>query len=250
MPMISVKKFLLFLLIAFCSLALRCASSAKLESASVNQADIHQQYSIRRTSESLELRALFRLHDRNGDTLALNAPSRVTYNDNPMPRRDGLMIGATYVADEKTYQAANQFAFTDTKGKTYTNSINLEPVEFAARSLQLKKTMPTVIPVTRIVNDDDTRTVLSIREQSQKDFSAEVHGGRCVVGFRSSVYFDEAKQAIVIEPDFLKDIAEGEVTISLTVRKEKYSLEQATPRGGEIVIEYGANPLKAKLIGK
>ncbi len=246
----SVKKFLLLILLAYGSLALRCASSAKLESASVNQEDIRQQYSIRRTSEALEIRAVFRLHDKDGDTLALNPPSRVTYNDKEMPRRDAFMLGATYVADEKSYQAANKFQFTDTKGKTYTNAVHLDPLEFAAAMLQLKKTAPSVLPVTRIVKDDDTRVVLSIRERSQKEFSAEVHGGRGIAGFRSSVYFDEARKAIVIEPDFLKAIAEGEVTVLLTVRKEQDSLEQATSRGGEMVIEYNANPIPAKLSGK
>jgi hypothetical protein len=246
----SVKKFFLLLLLAFSSLALRCASSAKLESASVNQDDIHQQYSIRRTSDSLEIRALFRVHNQDGDTLALNPPSQVTYNGNAMPRRDAFMIGATYVANEKAYQAAHQFTFTDTRGKTYTNAVNLEPAEFAVTSLQLKKGSTNIIPVTRIVKDDDTRVVLSIREKSQKDFSSEVHGGRGVVGFRSSVHFDEAKKAIVIEPDFLKEIAEGDVTITLSVRKEKSSLEQATSRGGDMVVEYNANPMQAKLLGK
>ncbi|MEW6130706.1 MAG: hypothetical protein AB1757_26990 [Acidobacteriota bacterium] len=246
----ALKKCFFLLLLAFCSLALRCASSAKLESATVNQEDIFQQYSIRRTADSLDIRALFRLHDRNGDTLALNAPSHVSFNDKEMPRRDGFMIGATYVADDKTYQATNSFTFTNTKGKTYTNSISLEPVKFATSSLQLKKTAANAIPVSRIVKDEDTRVVLTIREQSQKDFSSEVHGGRGVVGFRSSVYFDEAKKAIVIEPDFLKAIAVGNVTISLTIRKENYTLEQATARGGEIIVEYNANPMSAKLSDK
>jgi hypothetical protein len=248
--MISAKKFLLLILLAFCSLALRCASTAKLESAAVNQEEIYQHYSVRRTADSLDIRAMFRVHDRNGDTLALNAPSQVTFNDQLMPRRDAFMIGATYTADEKTYQATNKFAFTNTNGKIFTNAITLEPVEFVSASLQLKKSSPNVIPVTRILKDDDTKTVLTIREKSQKEFSSEVHGGKGVVGFRSSVHFDEAKKAIIIEPDFLKEIAEGEVTILLTARKEKYSLEQATPRGGEIVIEYEANPIQAKLVGK
>jgi hypothetical protein len=244
------KKFLLLLLLAFCSLALRCASTAKLESNTIDQGNIYQQYSVRRTSDALEIRALFRVHDVNGDTLALSSPSQVTYNDKALPRRDAFMLGVTYVADEQTYHASNKFAFTDTNGKTYTNTVTLEPLAFAVDSLQLKKTAPTVIPVTRIVKDDDTKTVLTIRESSQKEFSSEVHGGRGVVGFRSSVHFDEAKKAIIIEADFLKGIAEGEVTILLTLRKEKYALEQATARGGSLVIEYNANPLPAKLVSK
>ena len=129
--MTSTKKFLLLLLLTFCSLALRCASTAKLESNTIDQGNIYQQYSVRRTPESLEIRALFRVHDRNGDTLTLSSPSQVTYNDKAMPRRDGFMLGVTYVADEQTYHASNKFAFTDTNGKTFTNTVNLEPLEIA-----------------------------------------------------------------------------------------------------------------------
>ncbi len=244
------KKLLFLVHVSFCCLAFRCASSAKLESGDVNQDDIHQAYFIKRSHESIEIRARFRLNDRLGDTLALTPPSRVSYNDKEMARQDHFMTGANYFADQKSYQAANKFVFTDTQGKTYTNTISLEPMEFAKDSVQLTKSSQSLIPVTRIIKEDDVRTLLTIKDSTQKEFASEVHGGRGVAGFRSSVYFDEAKKAIIIEPDFLKAIAEGAVTISLLVRKEIDKLEQATKRGGEIFIEYAATPINAKVNGK
>jgi hypothetical protein len=248
--MAPMKKLLLLLLLSFCCLAFRCASSAKLESGNINQDDIHQAYFVKRSHESMEIRARFRLNDRLGDTLALSSPSRVSYNDKEMARQDHFMTGANYFADEKSYQAANRFVFTDTKGKTYANAISLEPIEFASDSVLLKKSSQSLIPVTRIIKDDDVKTLLTIKESTGKEFTSEVHSGRGIAGFRSSVYFDEAKKAIIIEPGFLKEIAEGAVTISFLARKEKDKLEQATKRGGEISIEYAADPINAKVSSK
>src|SRR5262245_30747934 len=124
------KKLLPLLLLSLSCLAMKCASSAKLESGNVNQEEIHQSYTVRRTNEALEIRAKFRLKDRFGDTLALTPPSQVTYNGDTMKREDYFMNGAAYFADEKAYQASNKFAFTNTKGKVYVNAISLESVAF------------------------------------------------------------------------------------------------------------------------
>lgn len=248
--MTPTKKLLFLLLLAFCCLAMKCASNAKLESGNVNQDDIHQVYVIKRSQDSMEIRARFRLNDRLGDTLALTSPSQVSYNDKAMARQDHFMTGANYFADEKSYQAMNKFVFTDTKGKTYANTISLEPIEFATDSVQLKKSSQSLIPVTRIVKDEDVKALLTIKVSTGTEFTSEVQSGRGIAGFRSSVYFDEAKKAIIIEPDFLKEIAEGAVTISFLARRQKDKLEQATKRGGEIFIEYAANPINAKVSNK
>ncbi len=243
------KRPLLLLLLSFGCLAMKCASSGKLESGNLNQEEIHQSYIIKRAKDALEIRATFRLKDKYGDTLALTPPSQVTCNDKEMTRRDHFMSGANYLIDEVAYQSSNTFAFTNTKGKTYSNSISFEPVEFSSVALQIKKSMQGVLPVTRIVKEEDVKVTLSIKDSKGTDFYSEVRGGRGVVGFRSSVYFDEAKKAILIEPDFLKDLADGAATISLTARKEK-NAEQVTGRGGELAIEYSANPVTAKVNSK
>jgi hypothetical protein len=248
--MIPIQKLLLLLLLSFCCLAMKCASSGKLESGNLNQEEIHQSYFIKRAKDALEIRATFRLKDKYGDTLALTPPSHVTYNDKEMMRRDYFMSGANYVIDEKAYQSSNTFAFTNTRGKTYSNSISFEPVEFAGNSTAtLSKISQSFIPVTRIVKEDDVKITLSIKDSKELEVYSEVRSGRGLVGFRSSVYFDEAKKAIIIEPDFLKDLAEGAATISLMARKEK-NAEQATGRGGELAIEYSANSVTAKVSGK
>lgn len=244
------KRLLLLLILCVCCLALRCASNNKLESGNVNQQEIYQAYTIRRSQESLEIKATFRLKDSYGDTLALTPPSRVTYNDNVMMRRDYFMNGANYVVDEKTFSTTNRFSFTDTQGKTYTNSISLEPLEFAnLSSVSLNKAAQTTLPVTRINKEDDVKVTLFVKDSKNTDFYSEVRDGRGVVGFRSSVYFDEAKKAVIIEPDFLKEVAEGAATVSLITRKGK-NAEQVTGRGGDLSIEYTANPVSVNVIGK
>jgi hypothetical protein len=244
------KRLLFLLLLSFCCTAMRCASGNKLESGNVNQQEIYQSYSVRRSPDGLEIKATFRLKDRYGDTLALTSPSRVTYNDNEMTRRDYFMNGANYVVDEKTYSTTSRFSFTDTLGKTYSNSISLEPLEFAnPASLSLGKAAQAVLPVTRINKEENVNVTLLIKDSQGRDFYSEVRGGRGLVGFRSSVYFDEARKAIVVEPDFLQGLGEGPATISLVARKEQEA-GQATGRGGELAIEYAANPVNAKVSGK
>lgn len=235
-------------MLSCCCLAMKCASSAKLESGNLDQDDIYQTYIVRRSKEALEIKATFRLKDKFGDTLALTSPSQVKYNDKAMARRDAFMIGAQYVADEQDYQSANRFEFTDTKGKTYANAMRLEPIEFAGQAA-LSKTAQSILPVTRIVKEDGVKVTLSIKDGKGRDAYAEVHSSRGVVGFRNSVYFDEAKKAIIIEPDFVKEFSEGAVTITLTARKEK-NAEQATHQGGELIIEYEANSINAKVSSK
>jgi hypothetical protein len=248
--MTRMKKLLLLLLLSFCCLALRCASGNKLESGNVNQQEIYQAYFVKRSQESVEIKATFRLKDSYGDTLALTSPSRVTYNDNEMVRRDYFMNGANYVVDEKAFSTTNRFSFTDTQGKTYTNSISLEPLEFANLSnLLLGKTAPSILPVTRINKEENVKVTLLIKDSKGTDFYSEVREGRGLVGFRNSVYFDEVKKAIIIEPDFLKDLIEGSATISLVARKDKQA-EQATGRGGALSIEYAASPVNVKIVGK
>jgi hypothetical protein len=244
------KRLLLLLLLSFCCLALRCASGNKLESGNVNQQEIHQSYFVRRSPEGLEIRATFRLKDRYGDTLALSAPSHVTCNDREMLRRDYFMNGANYVVDEKSYPTTSRFVFTDTNGKTYSNSISLEPLEFAIpANLSLSKARQAALPVTRVNKDDGVKVTLLLKDGQGREFYADVHGGRGLVGFRNSAYFDEAKKAIIIEPDFLKEVGEGPATLSLTARKEKEA-EQATGRGGLLSIEYAASPAQLNVTGK
>jgi hypothetical protein len=244
------KRLLFLLLLSFCCTAMRCASGNKLESGNVNQQEIYQSYSIKRSPDGLEIRATFRLKDRYGDTLALTSPSRVSYNDKEMMRRDYFMNGANYVVDEKSYSPTNRFSFTDTRGKTYSNSISLEPLEFASlASLSLGKAAPALLPVTRINKEEDVKVTLLIKDSQGRDFYSDVRGGRGVVGFRSSVYFDEAKKAVVVEPDFLQELAEGPATISLVARKEQEAA-QTTGRSGDLAIEYAATPVKVKVNGK
>lgn len=244
------RNFALLLLLSLSCLALRCASGNKLESANVNQQDIYQSYVVRRAKDGIEAHATFRLKDRYGDTLALNAPSSVTHNDKAMARRDVFMSGAQYFADADSYSSTHRFEFTDGNGKRYVNSMSLEGVEFSGSVVELKKGAQNILPVTRLVKESDSKTTLSINDANNQSVYAEVQGGRGIIGARHSVYFDEAKKAIIIEPDFLKELAAGAATITLTVRKERDKLEQAGGRGGDIAIEYTANPASATISQK
>src|SRR5689334_21157747 len=117
--------------------------------------------------------------------MALTAPARVTYNDHEMIRRSSFMNGVTRVVDAKTVSTTNRFSCTNTQGKTYTNCISLEPLEFASpSSAALSKVTLTVLPVTCLNIEDDVKTTHLVKDNKNTDYSSEVRDGRGVVGFR------------------------------------------------------------------
>lgn len=225
-----------------------CRSTDTAESSTVAQTEIYQDYVLDFENGQATATATFRFGGPTGTTLSLTSPSRVTYNGIPLSPGKVLFAGTVYRFTGTEYPINATFEFTDTAGKTYTNSMALAPVEFTSPPASGKKTERLVLPVTRIVKDDNTTVELTITDAANADHTSEVKDGRGVVGFRSSVYFDESQGGVAVEPDFLKDIPAGSVRVSLRVRKT-LKPAQATRLGGAMTARYTAKAVSLTLGG-
>lgn len=223
-----------------------CASSDTAESSTVQQSEIYQDYLIEYNEGLIHVTATFRFGGATGTTLSLTPPSRVMYNGLPLTPGKVMFTGTGYRFMGDLYQPNVAFEFTDTAGKTYTNSIGLNPLEFKTAPAGAAKAAKLLLPVSRIVKEPGVKVELTIRDGAGKEFTSEVKGERGVVGFRNSVYFDESQLSIAVEPDFLKDIPTGPIKISL--REEiQQKPAQATHLGGLMTMRYLAKPVSLPL---
>jgi hypothetical protein len=237
--------FFPFLLAGFLS---GCRSSDTAESSTVAQTEIFQDYVLEYENGRVTATATFRFGGPTGTTLSLTSPSRVTYNGIPLSSSKILFAGTVYRFTGAEYPLSATFEFTDTAGKTYTNSIGLAPVEFNPPPPNATRSARLLLPVTRVVKDENTTVELTITDAAGADHSSAVKDGRGVVGFRSSVYFDESQSAVAIEPDFLKEIPAGAVKISLRAEKTQKPA-QSTHLGGSISARYHTKPITLTLGG-
>lgn len=222
-------------------MGVKCASTDSAESSTVAQSEIYQSYSINATKDKTEASVTFRFGGSTGTTLILSQPSEVTFNGKGMTQTKGFMSGTYYSVSENSLLPGGSFIFKDTQGKAYTNSINVYPVELSQPNSNMNKSSKLVLPVARISKEDGLNFNL-IFETKDGIRTFEVKDSRGIVGFRSSVYFDNERTTINLEPDALKDISAGEVKAHIESVK-RMKLSQATHLGGEIQSTYSSQEI-------
>lgn len=242
------KLALLFVLPLLAVFLISCKSTDTAESSTVAQTEIYQDYLFEYEDGKATVTATFRFGGPTGTTLSLTSPSRVSYNGIMLQPSKAPFSGTFYRFSGSQYPPDVGFEFTDTANKTYLNSIALAPFEFKSAPPNAGKSERLLLPVTRMVRDQDTTVELTITDSAGAGHTSQVKEGRGAVGFRNSVYFDDSQGAIGIEPDFLKDIPAGSVKIGVKVQKAKKP-DQATHLGGSISIRYHAKPVTLTLGG-
>lgn len=105
-------------------------STATERSDQVNQARIHQSYSLRydRSLDRTSATAEFRFGDGSGTTLRLVGKSNVT-NDAVTLREENI-LGTSYRGSRNGYFGSSTFRFTDGDGRVFSNSLSLSPISF------------------------------------------------------------------------------------------------------------------------
>lgn len=97
-------------------------------SSDVNQARIHQAYSIRYdgSSRKTQVTAVFRFESALGTTLRLSGQSSVTHNMRSMyGSEDSLFGGYSYCDSDSGAVTQHQFQYVNGEGKTFANSATL-----------------------------------------------------------------------------------------------------------------------------
>lgn len=217
-----------------------CAAMQTVESTDIRNDQICQVYQIEASKNETTAYAYFALDGAWGNAVDLDEPSRISLNNQKM-RENKLFYGGTnYSQTFNEFVAAHEFEFTDADGKVYRNRIEFEQVEFQlAEPLVIKRGQTNFVPLTRLpANNENARFDLS---------HESINNPPQQFGISPPATFDNARRALVIAPETLKNAAIGDAVLKMRVSKDQ-ALEQQTKAGGGITIMYQAADLKVRIV--
>jgi hypothetical protein len=220
-----------------------CYSTETVESTKIPANDVYQDYKITARKDRTSVTATFRVVDYSGATIDLDAPSKIEHNGKMMAEiSPGAWKGTTYEDETHGLVAAHQFVYTDANGKTFSNDVALDALEFGGNSFKLSRTRPTLLPLSRSVGaDEEISAAITGTPKPVKNNSNEMTAS--VVPLK----LDETRRALVIAPEDLKNFANGRADLSLEIEKTM-PLKQANGRGGAIKIVYEAEGIEISIV--
>ena len=207
-----------------------CPSNDTTASNKVAQSEIYQSYAVREKGQSYEVSAYFRVGGSTGTTLALIAPSRVTFNGQPMQEQKSTSSGTYYSINVSNNTPIGTFAFTDRQGKTYSNKIDLTKIALNSTALKSNGATPVNIPLS---SASPASANLTLELNNQTVFVSDVPSKA------SEAYFDKTRSSIVLMPTVWKKIPNGAYTLNLDVTNS-IPTQQGTALGGNISFSYNS----------
>lgn len=214
-----------------------CPSNDTTASNKVAQSEIYQSYLVTQSGDSYDVNAYFRVGGRTGTTLALVAPSRVTFNGQVMKENLNTSSGTFYSTTVPASTASGSFVFTDRNSKSYTNNIDLSRVAINPSKTSSNGAEPLAVPLSRAPADTAS-------------FNLQLNNRLVFVdaekGEMSEAFYDRAARSIVILPTAWKDVPNGNVSLDLEIR-DNISTQQGTGLGGEMAFTYDAAPVQVAL---
>ena len=231
-------KLILFLPLVLFITGGACPSNDTTASNKVAQSEIYQSYSITQNGQNYDVTAYFRVGGKTGTTLALSAPSKVAFNNQPMQEHLNTSSGTYYTVSVPNNTPTGTFAFTDRSNRTYTNKIELSKTALAAKNLRINGASSIALPLSRPALET-------------ANLNLEVNDQTIFVGSAPSemneAYYDRTKNSIVILPAAWKNVPNGNSAINLEVRNA-IPTTQGTALGGEIVFTYQTAPLSVAVV--
>ena len=218
-----------------------CGPSASVDTISSNavqSSQIYQQYRISGERETTVISAVFRVGGATGTTVELGAPSQISYNGAPMklslPQSftNVRTKGTTYETAQKGFSESNKFDYINADGKTFSNSINLAPLEINAKSLtSIQLTQPSSIPLSRTIGADEN-LVVTVNDGF----------GEKVPNSEKSIYFNAERNAVIITPQYWAEKSPpAQTVVKMRVYKDA-SVSEGTALGGTIYAEFSTAP--------
>ncbi len=215
-----------------------CPSNDTTASDKIAQTEIYQSYLIAQNGQNYDVTAYFRVGGKTGTTLALSAPSKIVFNGQAMQEHLNTSSGTFYTVSVPGNTPNGTFAFTDRKGKIYTNNIDLSKVGLKSNALRVNGTVPISIPLSRPASDSMS---FNLEMNDQTVFVESTQDDT------TEAYFDKTKNSIIILPAAWKKISKGNVAMILEVRND-IPTQQGTALGGNIEFTYNTTPLNIALI--
>jgi hypothetical protein len=215
----------------------------------VTQSEIYQDLSFTSDGSATNVKATLSFAGVRGTTLKLTAPSSILFNGLPLNEQTGQYSGTYYEKNLDTVLSSGTFTFTDTKGKTYTNKVELPAIDFKILPTQINRAAITKLPVVNGAKIAQCTVNLAISYQDKQGFQTKNISVFPQKNGVDSAYFDSVTQSIVIEPAIWQGITANKVEIKIS-SKSTQNLQQATSIGGKINSEYNGKTISALLSGK
>jgi hypothetical protein len=243
------SKQILIVSVLFAMLFSACETRETGNIKDVTQSEIYQDLSFTSEGSTTNVKATLSFAGVRGTTLKLTSPSKVLFNGQPLDEKTGQYSGTYYEKTFDTVLSDGTFTFTDTKGKTYTNKVELPTIDFKTLPTQINRAAVTRLPIVNGAKIGESNVELKISYQDKQGFQ-----GKNVSVFpqkqgADSAYFDVKTQSIVIEPAIWQSIKSNKVEIEIT-SKSSQNLQQGTAIGGKINSEYNGKTISATLSGK
>jgi hypothetical protein len=242
------KQFLL-IFVLFAMLFSGCETRETGNIKDVTQSEIYQDLSFTSDGSGTDVKATLSFAGVRGTTLKLTDPSKVLFNGQPLDEKTGQYSGTYYEKNFDTVLSGGTFTFTDTKGKTYTNKVELPAIDFKTLPTQINRAAVTKLPIVNGAKIGESNVQLKIRYEEKHGFD-----GKDVSVFPQkqgidSAYFDAKTQSIVIEPAIWQSVKSNKINVEI-ISKSNQNLQQATTIGGKITSEYNGKTVSLILSGK
>jgi hypothetical protein len=215
-----------------------CPSNDTTASNKVAQSEIYQSYSVKESGQYYEITAFFRVGGSTGTTLALIAPSKVTFNGQPMQEQKSTSSGTFYTINVPNNTPNGTFSFIDRDGKTFNNKIDLAKIALNSTALKANGVNPVIIPLPRTSVEPVN---LTLRLNGDMVFVSNFQSDS------SEAYLDKAKNAIVVMPATWKKFPNGNVSLNVEVANS-IPTQQGTALGGNISFNYNTAPISVALV--
>lgn len=215
----------------------------------VTQSEIFQNYSFTSDGSSTTATAKLSFAGANGTTLKLTSPSKVLFNGQPLDEKTGTYTGTYYEKRFDTTLNSGTFTFTDTKGKTYTNTVGIPTIDFKTSPTAINRSAITRLPIVngdKIANSSVTIEIEYENKQGFQEKKVPVFPNKQDV---NSAYFDAKTNSIVIEPNIWQGVDANKIELQITSNTET-KLQQGTSIGGKISSEFIGKKIYSNLIGK
>jgi hypothetical protein len=215
----------------------------------VTQSEIYQNYSIESDGSSTTVSAKLSFAGANGTTLKLTNPSKISFDGQPLDEKTGTYTGTYYEKRFDTVLNTGTFAFTDTKGKNYTNKVSLAEIDFKTSPTSINRGVINRLPVLNGEKIASSHVNIEIEYENKQGFQEKNVPVFPQKQDANSAYFDAKTNTIVLEPTVWQGINATKVELQITADSEE-KLQQSTNIGGKITSHFVGKKIVANLVGK
>lgn len=228
------SRLFIFGIIAFLAPGFGCSSKNTVPSGSVDPANIYQSYDVSGTWYGTTAVVMFRDGGPDGKVIELAGPAQVEHNGGILKKdRRVYSDTAAYVLYSQDIFRKSSFLFTDPAGKTYRNSLTIEPIEVASEDRFIAdRGKDLVLRLSRAVRDDETlSTTIAVSANKSPNASHK----KSLIKLENNFFGD--RSTVIIKQLELLSLSAGQGAVSVKIFGAK-KIEEAASAGGKMSYDY------------